>query len=88
MPLLMAGAQFWQANLTPMSPGMDPAQQKMMRYMPLLMVFLFYNYSSGLALYWTVSTLLTVLQTKLTKTQTPAPAAVPVPARPPQKRNN
>ena len=88
MPLLMASAQFWQASLTPPSPGMDPAQQKMMRYMPLVMVFIFYNYSSGLALYWTVSTLLTVLQTKLTKTQTPATAAVPAPARPPQKKNN
>ncbi len=88
MPLLMAGAQFWQASLTPPSPGMDPAQQKMMRYMPLLMVFIFYGYPSGLALYWTVSTLLTVLQTKLTKTQTPATAAVPAPARPPQKKNH
>ena len=28
---IMAGAQFWQASLTPMSPGMDPAQQKMMQ---------------------------------------------------------
>ena len=34
---------------------MDPAQQKMMRYMPLMMVIFCYNYSSGLALYWTVS---------------------------------
>jgi YidC/Oxa1 family membrane protein insertase len=29
-------------------------------------VFL-YNYSAGLALYWTVNNLLTILQTKLTK---------------------
>jgi YidC/Oxa1 family membrane protein insertase len=86
MPLFMAGAQFWQASLTPASPAMDPAQQKMMRYMPLVMVFVFYNYSSGLALYWCVSTLLTVLQTKLTKTNTPVAATAPVPARVPQRK--
>ena len=41
----------------------------MMKYMPLMMVLFMYNYSSGLALYWTVSNLLTILQTKLTKTK-------------------
>jgi YidC/Oxa1 family membrane protein insertase len=84
MPLLMGGTQFWLMSMTPPSPGMDPAQQKMMRYMPLIFVVFLYNYSSGLALYWTVSNLLSVLQTKVTKTYpitpggtTPAaPAAV------------
>ena len=38
-----------------------------MRYMPLMFLVFLYNYSSGLALYLTVSTLLSVLQTKLTK---------------------
>ena len=81
MPLIMAAAQFWQASLTPLSPGMDPAQQKMMRFMPLLMVVFLYNYQSGLALYWATSTLLTVLQTKVTKTITP-PAATAVVQKP------
>jgi YidC/Oxa1 family membrane protein insertase len=79
MPLIMGVSQFYQASLAPVSPGMDPAQQKMMRYLPLMMVYFFYNYSSGLALYWTVSNLLTILQTKLTKTQS-ATAGAPVPA--------
>ncbi len=35
MPLLMGASMLWQIALTPPSPGMDPAQQKMMRYMPL-----------------------------------------------------
>jgi YidC/Oxa1 family membrane protein insertase len=39
----------------------------MMRYMPIFFVVFFYNYSSGLTLYWTVQNLLTVLQTKLTR---------------------
>ena len=79
MPLLMGGAMLWQAHLTPPSPGMDPAQQKMMRYMPLMFLVFLYNYSSGLALYWTVNNVLTVVQTKFTKTQQP-PAAATNPA--------
>ena len=46
---------------------MDPAQQKMMRCMPLMFMLFLYNYSSGMALYMVVNTLPTVLQTKLTK---------------------
>jgi len=80
MPLVMGGTQFWLMSLTPPSPGMDPAQQKMMRYMPLIFVLFLYNYSSGLALYWTVSNLLSVLQTKVTKTQPATVPATPVPA--------
>ena len=39
----------------------------MMRYMPLMFLVFLYNYSAGLALYWTVNNLLTIVQTKLTK---------------------
>jgi len=67
LPLLMGGAMLWQSHLQPPSPGMDPAQQKIMRYLPAIFILFLYNYSSGLALYMTVSTLLGVLQTKLTK---------------------
>jgi YidC/Oxa1 family membrane protein insertase len=72
LPLLMGGAMLWQSHLTPASPGMDPVQQKMMRWLPAIFILFLYNYSSGLALYWTVNNLLTILQTKLTKTTPPA----------------
>jgi len=76
LPLLMGGSMLWQSHLTPPSPSMDPAQAKMMRYMPLMFLVFLYNYSSGLALYWTVNNVLTVVQTKLTKmNQPPAPTA-------------
>jgi YidC/Oxa1 family membrane protein insertase len=80
LPLLMGGSMLWQSHLAPPSPGMDPAQAKMMRYMPLMFLVFLYNYSSGLALYWTVNNVLTVVQTKLTKmNQAPvSPAAVSV----------
>ena len=67
LPLLMGGAMLWQSHLTPPSPGMDPTQQKLMRYMPLIFLVFLYNYSGGLALYMTVSTLMSVLQTKVTR---------------------
>jgi len=78
LPLLMGATMLWQSHLTPPSPGMDPTQQKMMRYMPLIFLFMLYNYSSGLALYWTVQNLLSILQTKLTRSA--AAAAAPPPS--------
>ena len=76
LPLLMGVTMLWQARLTPMSPGMDPAQQKMMKYMPLMFLFILYNFSAGLTLYWTVQNLLSILQMKLTRTNEPVVATV------------
>ena len=67
LPLLMGASMLWQSLLTPPAPGMDPAQAKMMRYLPLVFLVFLYNYSAGLALYWTVNNLLTIVQTKLAK---------------------
>jgi len=77
LPLLMGATMLWQAKLMPPSPGMDPAQQKIMKYMPLMFMVFLYGYSAALTLYWTTQNLLTILQTKLTKTE-PAPAAATV----------
>ena len=79
LPLLYIATAIWQTHVTPMSPGMDPAQQKMMRWMPLMFLVILYNFSSGLALYMTVNNLLTILQTKMTK----APVAATTPTAPP-----
>jgi len=82
LPLLMGVTMLWQARLTPPSPGMDPAQQRIMRYMPLIFLVILYNYSAGLTLYWTVQNLLTIAQTKLTRAKDEAAAAkAPVPGR-------
>jgi YidC/Oxa1 family membrane protein insertase len=83
LPLIMGATMLWQAHLTPPSPGMDPTQQKIMRYMPLMFLAFLYNYSAGLTLYWTVQNLLT----KLTRTApaAAAPAKAPV-LTPPQKK--
>ncbi|HET7625751.1 MAG TPA: membrane protein insertase YidC [Verrucomicrobiae bacterium] len=76
LPLIMGGTMLWQAHLTPPSPSMDPMQQKIMRYMPLIFMIFLYNYSAGMALYYTVNNLLTIVQTKITRmNDEPAPAA-------------
>ena len=80
LPLIMGATQIWQMSLTPPSPGMDPAQQKMMKYMPLMFLVILYNFSAGLTLYWTVQNLLTIVQTKLTKNQ-PLAVAVTAPVK-------
>jgi YidC/Oxa1 family membrane protein insertase len=84
----MGGAMLWQSHLTPPSPGMDPTQAKIMRYLPLIFLVFLYNYSAGLALYWTVNNLLTILQTKLTKNlrDPAAQAANPALTPPPKKK--
>ena len=86
LPLLMVGTMIWQAHLTPPSPGMDPSQQKLMRYMPLLFLAILYNYSSGMALYMMVSTLASVLQTKMTKNQSGPTAQTTNPALTPASK--
>jgi YidC/Oxa1 family membrane protein insertase len=78
LPLLMGASMLWQTSLTPPSPGMDPVQQKMFRYMPLIFIFFCYSLPSGLSLYWTVQNLFTILQTKLTRMKDPAAPTAPV----------
>lgn len=73
LPLLMGATMLWQARMTPPSPGMDPTQQAIMKYLPLMFLVGLYNFSAGMTLYWTVNNIWTIAQTKLTRTKTPEP---------------
>jgi len=87
LPLIMGVTMLWQARLTPPSPGMDPMQAKIMRYMPLMFMAFLYNFSAGLTLYWTVQNLLTIAQTKLTRNISEPPGSPKVQVlTPPQKK--
>ena len=57
----MIGTQFLQQKMTP-SPGMDPSQQKVMLFMPIMFSVFFLFFPSGLVLYWVVQNLLSILQ--------------------------
>jgi YidC/Oxa1 family membrane protein insertase len=48
--------------LTPAAAGMDPAQQKMMKVMPVVFGFMFLFFPAGLVLYWVVNGLTSLTQ--------------------------
>jgi YidC/Oxa1 family membrane protein insertase len=60
LPLIMVATQFLQQKLTPTSA--DPQQAKMMQFMPLMFLFIFYTMPSGLVLYWTTNQCLMIIQ--------------------------
>lgn len=62
LPTIVGVMMLVQQRLTPMSPGMDPTQQKLMRLMPFMFVFFYFLFPAGLALYATVNTSLSILQ--------------------------
>ena len=60
LPAVMVISQFLVQWYTP-SPGVDPQQQKMMAFMmPLFSGYMTWNYSAGLAIYWSVGNLISI----------------------------
>jgi YidC/Oxa1 family membrane protein insertase len=60
LPILMGLSMFLQQRLSPSSA--DPAQAKMMMFMPVIFTVFFVNFPSGLVLYWLVNNVLSILQ--------------------------
>lgn len=60
LPVLMGATMFVQQKITPTT--MEPAQQKILMFMPVFLTFLLASLPSGLTLYMFVSTLFGVLQ--------------------------
>jgi YidC/Oxa1 family membrane protein insertase len=81
-PLLMGATMVWQQKITPSS--VDPAQQKMMMFMPIIFTVMFLWAPSGLVLYWLVSNALAIAQQYATNTMIGPPAVRAV--RPPAER--
>ncbi|TRZ99767.1 MAG: membrane protein insertase YidC [Deltaproteobacteria bacterium] len=61
LPLLMGVSMFLQQKMTP-SAGMEPMQQKMMLFMPLIFTFMFWSFPTGLVIYWLVNNILAIGQ--------------------------
>ncbi|RMD90153.1 MAG: membrane protein insertase YidC [Alphaproteobacteria bacterium] len=59
-PLLMSLAMYVQMQLNP-SAG-DPTQQKVLKLMPFIFLFVMARFPAGLVIYWTWNTLLSILQ--------------------------
>ena len=61
LPAINAAAMFMTQKLSP-TPGMDPMQAKIMKFMPLGFSVMFAFFQSGLVLYWAVNSSLSLLQ--------------------------
>ncbi|OQW94405.1 MAG: hypothetical protein BWK77_09355 [Verrucomicrobia bacterium A1] len=72
LPLIMTAMQVWQTKLTPAAG--DPAQQKMMLWMPVVMLYFFYGFPAGLVLYWTTNQALMIAQMLRQRMRTAAKA--------------
>jgi len=60
LPILMGATMLIQQKMTPTS--MDPMQNKLMMFMPVIFTFLFLNFASGLVLYWLVNNIFSISQ--------------------------
>ena len=78
-PLAIAWAQLMLLQQKVVPSSGDPTQKKVMMFMPVFMLFVCYDMPSGLTLYWTFSTIMSILQyyinnKKASKLQENAPA--------------
>lgn len=60
LPILMGGAMYLQQKITPTN--MEPAQEKIMRFLPIIFTLFMINLPSGLTLYIFISTLFGLTQ--------------------------
>jgi YidC/Oxa1 family membrane protein insertase len=85
LPIIMIASQFLMQKMTPQASA-DPNQQRMMMFMPLIFGFMFYNFPSGLVLYYLTSNLVGIgQQLFFNHTETAQEAARSV--EPPKKKN-
>jgi YidC/Oxa1 family membrane protein insertase len=85
LPLVLVATQFLMQRMTPAA-GVDPNQQKMMMFMPLIFGFMFYYASAGLVLYWLTGNVVGVLQQLIINRFMPMPTPPPPPPKAPVKR--
>lgn len=60
LPLLMGASMWFQQKLNPSQ--MDPMQQKIFQYLPVVFTIMFLWFPAGLVLYWLVNNLLSIAQ--------------------------
>lgn len=59
LPLIMGIGMFFQQKMT--SATSDPMQRKMMYIMPIVFTFMFWNFPSGLVLYWLTNSIVSMI---------------------------
>jgi YidC/Oxa1 family membrane protein insertase len=67
IPLCMAATQIWLMQMTPKTG--DATQRRVMMFMPLIFLFICYNFAAALALYYTAQNILSIVQFYQNKNQ-------------------
>ncbi len=62
LPILMGLSMFLMQKMQPTAANMDPMQQKIMQFMPVVMTVFFLFFPAGLVLYWVVNNTLSIIQ--------------------------
>ena len=74
LPIAMTITMYLMTKMTPQTAAVDPAQQKMMQFMPLMFGVIFFRLSSGLNLYMFTSNLIGMAQQYYLNRTNPLPA--------------
>jgi YidC/Oxa1 family membrane protein insertase len=77
LPVAMAITMYISTAMTPQSAAVDPAQQRMMKLMPLMFVAFFFRYAAGLTLYMFTSNIVAVGQQYYLNRTRPLPTNSP-----------
>lgn len=84
LPIVVTVSMYYISKLTPTAPMGDPAQQKMMRYMPLAFGFFFFALSAGVNLYMMTSNIVGAAQQWYLMKNQPLPSRSPFKNKPPK----
>lgn len=79
LPVVMAISMIVQMSMTPQAG--DPMQQRIMKFMPVVFFLFCYTYPSALALYWTTTNIISIIQTIIIRRM-----PMPEPKAPVQKK--
>ena len=62
LPVLMGLSMHLQQKLAPVAANMDPTQQKIFKWLPVMMTFFFLSFPASLVLYWLTSNIISIGQ--------------------------
>jgi YidC/Oxa1 family membrane protein insertase len=80
LPTVMVISMFIMQKMTPVATA-DPAQQRMMMIMPIVFGIMFYNFASGLVLYFLTANFVGIAQQLLINKMAPVSKAPPPPVK-------
>ncbi len=83
LPTVMVITMFIMQKMTPVASA-DPSQQRMMMFMPIVFGIMFYNFASGLVLYFLTANIVGILQQVLINKLMPIHQPPPAPATRPK----